>query len=140
MWKDAESPDAGEAIVPEGTVACKLIFTAATVAQVPYLAGSIEWEVNGATNFGGTRSPMTVRRTLRSYHYLAVPDQDRENPQLVREMVKRGKRSCRCAADMKHRMGRTYISGTKNTIAEPEGFGIGENTFPRPSCRARARG
>jgi hypothetical protein len=27
-------------------------------------------------------------------------------------------------------MGRTYISGTKNTIAEPERFGIDENMFP----------
>jgi len=61
VWKDHENPDSGEAIFPDGSVACKLIFTMATVAQVPYLAGSVEWEVNGAVAFGGTRSPMTVR-------------------------------------------------------------------------------
>ena len=40
VWKDHENPDAGKAIFSEGSVACKLIFTMATVAQVPYLAGS----------------------------------------------------------------------------------------------------
>ena len=65
-WLDPEFKkrllaDAGAAIFPEGSVACKLIFTMATVAQVPYLAGSVEWEVNGAPTFGGTRSPITVR-------------------------------------------------------------------------------
>jgi len=46
-----------------------------------------------------------VRRTLRPYRYLAVPQRDRENPHLVRETVKCGKSACRCAADMKHRHG-----------------------------------
>ena len=37
-----------------------------------------------------------MRRTLRSYHYLAVLPRDRENPHLVRERVKCGKPTCRC--------------------------------------------
>jgi hypothetical protein len=61
VWKDRSNPDPGGALFPEGSVACKLLFTAATVTQVPYLAGSVEWQVNGSETFGGARSPMTVR-------------------------------------------------------------------------------
>jgi hypothetical protein len=46
-----------------------------------------------------------VKRTLRPYRYLAIPQQDRENPHLVREMVKCGKPACRCARDLRHRHG-----------------------------------
>ena len=40
-----------------------------------------------------------MRRTLRPYQYLTIPQDDRENPHLVREMVKCGKLACRCARD-----------------------------------------
>ena len=63
VWKDPENPDPGTAIFPEGSVACKLIFTVATVAQVPYLAGSVEWEINGAETFGGPREVRTCYRS-----------------------------------------------------------------------------
>jgi hypothetical protein len=46
-----------------------------------------------------------MSRTLRPYHYLRVPEQDREDPHLVRERVKCGKPSCRCAQDVRHRHG-----------------------------------
>jgi hypothetical protein len=36
---------------------------------------------------------------------MSVAEEDRENPRLVREGVKCGKPSCRCAGDAKHRHG-----------------------------------
>jgi hypothetical protein len=44
-------------------------------------------------------------RTLRPFHYLRVPEQDRDNPHLVRELVRCGKPSCRCAKDVRRRHG-----------------------------------
>jgi hypothetical protein len=62
VWKDHSNPDPSKAIFPEGSVACKLLFTQATVAQVPYLNGSVEWQANAGASFSSTtRSPRTVR-------------------------------------------------------------------------------
>jgi hypothetical protein len=62
VWKDHSNPDASKAIFPEGSVACKLLFTQATVAQVPYLNGTVEWQANAGASFSSTtRSPKTVR-------------------------------------------------------------------------------
>jgi len=62
VWQDHSNPDASKAIFPEGAVACKLLFTQATVAQVPYLNGSVEWQANAGASFSSTtRSPKTVR-------------------------------------------------------------------------------
>ena len=44
-------------------------------------------------------------RTPRPYRYLTLPQQDRDNPHLVRELVKCGKTSCRCAQDVRRRHG-----------------------------------
>jgi Family of unknown function (DUF6788) len=44
-------------------------------------------------------------RTLRPFHYLRVPEQDRDNPHLVRELVRCGKASCGCARDVRRRHG-----------------------------------
>jgi hypothetical protein len=41
----------------------------------------------------------------RPYRYLAVPTDDRERPHLVRERVKCGKSTCRCARDAARRHG-----------------------------------
>jgi hypothetical protein len=46
-----------------------------------------------------------MRRTLRPYRYLCLRGQDRENPHIVREFVRCGKPSCRCAHEQKHRHG-----------------------------------
>jgi hypothetical protein len=49
-------------------------------------------------------------RTLRSYRYLRLPEQDRDNPHLVRELVRCGKPSCGCAKDVRRRHGPyTYL-------------------------------
>jgi hypothetical protein len=42
-------------------VACKLLFTTATVDQVPYLKNDFEWQANVSTSSGGPRSIQTVR-------------------------------------------------------------------------------
>jgi hypothetical protein len=46
-----------------------------------------------------------MARVLRPYHYLTAAKEDREDPHLVRERVKCGKPSCRCAQDVRHRHG-----------------------------------
>lgn len=62
VWSDPDNPDPSKAQFPEGTVSCKLLFSAATVDQVPYLAGAPEWSVFGASTFTTTaRTVMTVR-------------------------------------------------------------------------------
>ena len=43
IWANHGQPDPTQAMMPEGTVGAKLLFTTATVAQVPYLAGSPTW-------------------------------------------------------------------------------------------------
>jgi hypothetical protein len=43
VWANPNSPDASKARFPEGTVIAKLLFTSASLAQLPYLAGSLEW-------------------------------------------------------------------------------------------------
>src|SRR5262245_44909022 len=47
----------------------------------------------------GQKTFEAMRQQLRPYHYLTVPRNDGENPHLVREMVKCGRPSCRCARD-----------------------------------------
>lgn len=46
VWRNENAPDPLEARFPEGAVAFKLIFTTATVQQVPWLARSLVWEAD----------------------------------------------------------------------------------------------
>ena len=46
VWADPFSPDAAKARFLDGTVVAKLLFTAATVDQAPYLANAFEWDAN----------------------------------------------------------------------------------------------
>ena len=46
VWADTARPNMDATVFPEGTVACKLLFSAAPIEQVPYLAGSFEWDSN----------------------------------------------------------------------------------------------
>jgi len=46
-----------------------------------------------------------MARVLRPYHYLTIAKKDREDARLVRERVKCGKPSCRCARDVRYRHG-----------------------------------
>jgi len=65
VWKDPDHPSA--ASFPNGTVTVKLLFTQASVAEVPYLKGSKEWQahiyqsVAIPTNAALPRTIQTVR-------------------------------------------------------------------------------
>ena len=71
VWKTPLSPTREKRCSQEGSVACKLIFTAAAVSEVPYLAGSVEWEINGSATFGEPVSPTIVR--LLQIHVAVKP-------------------------------------------------------------------
>jgi hypothetical protein len=60
VWRNSNSPDPAMARFPNGSLSVKLIFTQAPVTQVPYLAGSVEWQadINRASGAG-------ARPTLR---------------------------------------------------------------------------
>jgi hypothetical protein len=61
VWKDPNAPNPSAVSFPDGTVTCKLLFTTAPVAQVPYLKNSFEWQANASTSSGGPRSIQRVR-------------------------------------------------------------------------------
>jgi len=61
VWKDHNSPDPTAAKFPDGTVSCKLLFTTATPAQVPYLKNSFEWQADVSLAGSTNRSIQTVR-------------------------------------------------------------------------------
>jgi hypothetical protein len=44
VWRNPQKPDPSQAKFPDGTAAVKLLFTEASVDQVPYLKGSKEWQ------------------------------------------------------------------------------------------------
>jgi len=46
VWQNPDLPNPNAARFPDGAVAFKLLFTAATVAEVPFLAGSVEWDAD----------------------------------------------------------------------------------------------
>ncbi len=66
MWSDHGHPNAAMAgSMPEGTVAAKLLFTTATVQQVPYLAGAPTWQAYVYANpNNGSPSPTSPRAVL----------------------------------------------------------------------------
>jgi hypothetical protein len=61
VWADPDSPNAAAARFPDGTVAIKLLFTQASVAQVPFLKNTVEWQGHLANATGTTRSIQTAR-------------------------------------------------------------------------------
>lgn len=61
VWRDHENPDAAAAVFPDGSVAVKLLFTTATVAEVPYLANSFEWDAHVSLAGSDTRAMRRVR-------------------------------------------------------------------------------
>jgi hypothetical protein len=44
VWRDPDNPDVFSAVLPEGSVAIKLLFTAANETEVPYIKGALEWD------------------------------------------------------------------------------------------------
>lgn len=61
VWKDHENPSLSAAKFPDGSVAVKLLFTMATVAQVPYMKNAFEWDAYVASSGSNTRSIQKVR-------------------------------------------------------------------------------
>lgn len=66
VWKNPNSPNAAAAVFPDGTVAVKLLFSTATVAQVPYLQGSVEWQAHIYKN------AQVTQRTIETVQLLQV--------------------------------------------------------------------
>jgi hypothetical protein len=60
VWANPTNPDVSKAKFSNGAVAVKLLFTTATVTQVPYLAGTFEWQGN-IGNTPTARTPKTLR-------------------------------------------------------------------------------
>jgi len=61
VWRDHENPDAGAARFSDGAVGVKLLFTTATVAQVPYLANAFEWDAHVSLLGSDARQVRKVR-------------------------------------------------------------------------------
>ncbi len=62
VWQAPLAPDIAKTRFPVGTVAAKLLFTAAPVSQVPYLEGAPTWQANINTSTRSEeRKPQEVR-------------------------------------------------------------------------------
>ena len=68
VWANHGSPNAALASMPEGTVAAKLLFTTASVTEVPYLQGAPTWNAyvtadphNGSPKKATPRAVLPVR-------------------------------------------------------------------------------
>lgn len=62
VWQDASEPDPSKSIFPVGTVSAKLLFTSASIRQVPYLKGAPIWLANiNETTRSAQRMPRNVR-------------------------------------------------------------------------------
>lgn len=63
IFANPNAPNAALATFPEGTVTAKLLFSNASIAEVPYMKNAFEWQANIHTAQRGTndRSPATVR-------------------------------------------------------------------------------
>jgi Family of unknown function (DUF6788) len=75
-------------------------------------------------------------RTLRPYHYLRIAEQVRDNPHLVRELVRCGKPACGCATEVRRRHGPYwYLRTFPNVSWRACGGGSGA---PGPPMGARS--
>jgi hypothetical protein len=61
VWQNHENPNPGAAQFPDGTVTAKLLFTSATVNQVPYLANALEWDAHVSSVGTDVRSIQKLR-------------------------------------------------------------------------------
>jgi hypothetical protein len=65
VWRNPTSPNVNSVRFPEGTVAVKLLFTEASVAEVPYLSGSAEWQANIHQSLNSTQRTIRALRLLQ---------------------------------------------------------------------------
>ena len=68
VWQNHGAPDPAAGVMPDGAVAAKLLFTTASVAEVPYLAGAPTWNAyifadvnNPAPTPAGAKKVVPVR-------------------------------------------------------------------------------
>lgn len=62
VWEDHNDPDPTLCKFPNGTVTAKLLFTAATTTEVPFLENAFEWQANALKNLNGTdREPRMLK-------------------------------------------------------------------------------
>lgn len=61
VWANPAAPDVSKAAFDNGAASIKLLFTEATAADVPYLAGSKEWQANLYESGPRKRVPATMR-------------------------------------------------------------------------------
>jgi len=73
VWADPDQPRPELSQFRNGAVVCKLLFTAATLQQVPWLTGSVEWQANiHQTN--STQSAKQIRTVRLLQLDIAVRD------------------------------------------------------------------
>lgn len=63
VWKDPLHPDPRKSTFPSHTVTCKLLFSTAPLTEVPFLAGSLEWQ--GDINRASGTGPRPTLRLLQ---------------------------------------------------------------------------
>jgi hypothetical protein len=62
VWKDPENPDPKKGRFDPGSVSIKLLFTAATETQAPYLKGAKEWQAHIYESIVSPTNPRLPRR------------------------------------------------------------------------------
>jgi hypothetical protein len=65
MWANHGAPDPSKAMMAEGAVGAKLLFTTATVEEVPYLQGSPEWLVYIASDVNSPNPDPSKRAAIK---------------------------------------------------------------------------
>jgi hypothetical protein len=61
VWCNPNNPSLSAVTFAEGTVAAKLLFTAAPITQVPFLNGTVQWKANIKRNATNIQTAPTVR-------------------------------------------------------------------------------
>jgi hypothetical protein len=72
MWANHGAPNADLAQMPEGTVGAKLLFTTAPVSEVPFLAGSPEWDAYVYADPNDTNPSPTSPRAVMKVRLLQI--------------------------------------------------------------------
>lgn len=66
VWlTESGEPDINKSDFPEGSVGFKLLFTEASLSQVPFLKGSLEWDANIYDNIDSEKVTKRVNKTMR---------------------------------------------------------------------------
>src|ERR1051326_5830618 len=65
VWRDPDHPNADAALFPDGTVSFKLLFTQATVEQVPYLKNAFEWDAYHYKDLSIPTNPRGIRQIAK---------------------------------------------------------------------------